>query len=127
LTNKKQPTTRWRTPPPPLLANNQHIKLPSFSTINIISCFAMAEEERAVHVAADPGQSGQGGRAIREPCPCIKAVTPGSRTHQRFLCDTGAACFTLHLLGPAGQFIDTRTMAVITANGECSPASAAKH
>ncbi len=30
--------------PPPLLplANNQHIKLPSFSTINIISWFAMA-------------------------------------------------------------------------------------
>ena len=55
-------------PPPPPLANNQHINLPSFSTINIISWFAMAEEERAVHVAAVPGQSGQGSRANREPC-----------------------------------------------------------
>jgi hypothetical protein len=53
-------------PPPP--ANNWHIKLPCFSIISIISWFAMAKEERAAHVAAVPGQSGQGGRANREPC-----------------------------------------------------------
>ncbi len=55
-------------PPLPPLANNQHIKLPCFSPINIISWFAMAEEEQAAHVAAVPGQSGQGGQANREPC-----------------------------------------------------------
>jgi hypothetical protein len=83
--------------PPPPPANNQHIKLLSFWPINIISWFAMAdgqfvlrgvndelwthtarqhhdvvaavaEEEQAAHVAAVRGQSGQGGRANREPC-----------------------------------------------------------
>jgi hypothetical protein len=78
---------------PPSPANNRHIKLPPFWPINIISWFAMAkrqfinaelwthttrqhhdvvaavaEEEQAAHVAAVPGQSGQGGRANREPC-----------------------------------------------------------
>ncbi|MFN9938208.1 MAG: hypothetical protein ACK56I_01930, partial [bacterium] len=84
-----------------------------------MSCSAVAEEEQAAHFAVQP---------------FIDAGTPGllfyievQRTHRRFLYNTGAACFTLCLHDPAGQLIHTRTMAVITANGECSSARLALH
>jgi hypothetical protein len=95
-----------KLPPPPPPANNQHIKLPSFGPINIISWFAMAErqfvlrgvndelwthtvrqhhkvvaavaeEEQAAHLAALRGQSG---RANREPpLPPSKRMSPADQ------------------------------------------------
>ncbi len=94
-THGTKPTTRWRTP---------------------------SQQGTAAAVEEDVSGGPEGGKLAVQPC--INAVTPGSlfhiedqSTHRRFLSDTAAVCFILgpSQHGPAGQLIDTSTMAVIPA------------